>query len=145
MPKQAHRPAKAAPTHTKNADLTPQKLRFVEWLFSEERTPKTQSALAAELGVDAATLSDWKRSDPIVTGALAKIESMFSLIDLAQFRIATNIKHQGATQAATFLAKRFGMFRAEKVELSGRMSLADFLAAGGYSREGEAEQRARVN
>jgi hypothetical protein len=136
------RPAKAAPTHTKNADLTPQKLRFIEWLFSDERMPTKQGELAAELGVDAATLSDWKRADPLVTAALAKVEERLSLVDLAQFRIATDTKHPGSTQAATYLAKRFGMFRPEKVEHTGRMTLADFLAAGGYSAE---EPSARVN
>jgi hypothetical protein len=37
--------------------------RFIAWLAlpSAQRQPKTQRALAAELGVDEATLSDWKR------------------------------------------------------------------------------------
>ena len=109
--------SKTAPTHAKNADLTPQKLRFVEWLFAEQRIPSRQGDLAIELGVDPATLSDWKRDDPLVAGALGKIEDRISAVDLAQFRIATDIKHPGSTQAATYLAKRFGMFKAEKVNV----------------------------
>ena len=42
--------AKTKPTHAKNTDLTPQKLRFVEWLFTDERIPRTQGQLAEELG-----------------------------------------------------------------------------------------------
>lgn len=38
-------------------------LKFIEWLAlpSKQRNPKTQTLLAKEMGVDRATLSDWKR------------------------------------------------------------------------------------
>jgi len=41
-----------------------ERLQFIEWLAipSNEREPKTQAELAQQLGVEPATLSDWKRS-----------------------------------------------------------------------------------
>ena len=41
-----------------------ERLQFIEWLSlpSSARNPKTQLQLAIRLGVDAATLSDWKRA-----------------------------------------------------------------------------------
>jgi len=41
-----------------------ERLQFIEWLAtpSTERKPRTQAELAQHLGVEPATLSDWKRS-----------------------------------------------------------------------------------
>ena len=40
-----------------------ERLQFIEWLAlpSDLRSPKTQTELALQLGVDAGTLSDWKK------------------------------------------------------------------------------------
>lgn len=136
------------PTHAKNADLSPQKRRFVEWLISEEKVPARQGELAAEMGVDQSTLSDWKR-DPAVVKLLAEIEAGFAAEKARAVanlvRIATQGKDAMAAVAAfRELAKVFGWNKPEKVEHTGRMTLADFLAAGGYSKD-EAAQVARPN
>lgn len=47
----------------KGAKKDAERLQFIEWLSlpSVARRPKTQRELATQLGVEAATLSDWKR------------------------------------------------------------------------------------
>jgi Helix-turn-helix of insertion element transposase len=66
-PKEGGKPVRR---HTNSGQYSPslkkdaERLRFIEWLSlpSSARNPKTQRELAKQLGVDAATLSDWKRS-----------------------------------------------------------------------------------
>lgn len=65
---------KAKPTHAKNADMTATKTAFVEWLVARHKEPKTQTELAGLLGVDIATLSDWKH-DEFVLAQLKKVEA----------------------------------------------------------------------
>lgn len=138
--KKAARPRKAAPTSAKKQapkrDLIAAKLAFVAWRLDPMHQPSTQAAFAKEIGVDAATLSDWKR-DPLVIEHMRKAEAEmaddWAVVLRAQYAIATSPLHPGSTQAATFLAKTFGKFKPDKVEHSGRMSLADFLAQGGFT------------
>lgn len=138
---------KAAPTHAKNADLTAHKTAFVQWLVSEQKEPATQRELALVLGVDGATLSDWKR-DSYVVGLLQQFEARFvaekARAQANLLRLATQTRNPMAAIAAyDKLARTFGWYATEKHEISGRMTLGDFLAQGGFTRE--EEQRPRVN
>lgn len=141
---------KAAPVHAKNRDMTAVKAAFVEWLTSTYPEPPTQVALAERLGVDAATLSDWKR-DPYVLGLLEKVDER-RVATWAQGtarieRIMLRGKDTDAIAAYRELGKLWGKYPTEKhdVNVTGRMTLSDFLAQGGYSSDEAKPLAARVN
>lgn len=113
--------AKSVPTHAKNADLTPQKTAFVAWLLDTEREPRTQGELAKRLGVDPATLSDWKR-DEFVVGLLRRanefVEPKWAEVLRTLFIIARDPEHMQAVQAARELGKLLGKYPSDKVEVT---------------------------
>lgn len=116
--------AKRAPTHAKNADLTPQKTAYVAWLLDTDRTPRTQVELAKQLGVDAATLSDWKR-DEFVVGLLKRanefVEPKWAEVLRTLFLIARDPDHIACVQAARELGKLLNKYPTAKIEHSGKV------------------------
>ena len=119
--KKAARPRKAAPTHAKNRDMTALKAAFVEWLTSAYPEPPTQTLLAERMGVDAATLSDWKR-DPYVVGLLEKVDerrvATWAQATARLVRIALRGKDSDAIQAVRELGKLWGRYPSEKHDVT---------------------------
>ena len=113
---------KAAPTHAKNRDMTAAKVAFVEWLVAVHPEHPTQTALAEHLGVDAATLSDWKR-DPLVVRLLKEWEDAreagWARIYANLERIATQRQDMAAAvSAAREVGKLLKKYPSEKHELT---------------------------
>lgn len=137
---------KAAPTTAKKRDLTAAKIAFATWLRTALPEHRTQTALAQHLGVDNATLSDWKH-DPLVLSELDKLDqrrqATWAQATARLERIVLYGKDPDAIAAVRELGKLWGKYPSEKHEIAGRMSLADFLATGGFTKE-EATS-ARVN
>lgn len=117
--------AKRAPAHAKNADLTPQKTTYVAWLLDTDRTPRTQAELAKQLGVDAATLSDWKR-DEFVVGLLKRanefVEPKWAEVLRTLFVIARDPDHINCVQAARELGKLLNKYPSAKIDVSGQIN-----------------------
>lgn len=155
-PTRAKRPAKGHDPALKQAksksgqakDTLALKVEYVDWLFDPDPLKGSQAEWADAHGVHPVTVSKWRNGDEVVLGLIAEqevsINRRWALILRRQEQIALTGRPSDATAAATFLAKAMGKFKAEKHEISGRMSLADFLAAGGYTQE-VAQPRARIN
>lgn len=114
-------PKKAAPTHAKNRDMSALKAAFVQWLGDPFPNPPTQSALAMQIGVDAATLSDWKH-DPYVVGLLEKRDqyraAAWTQNEARLQRIAREGKDADAISAIRELGKLWGKYPTEKLDVS---------------------------
>lgn len=108
------------PTHAKNADLSAQKDAFVAWLVSAHKEPRTQTELAGVLGVDIATLSDWKHDDYVIAGlkrAESRREAGWAKAFANLERIATQTQDNGAAVAAIReMGKLLSKYPAEKVD-----------------------------
>lgn len=110
------------PTHAKNGDMTAIKLAYAEWLVSYTKEPKTQSELAVVLGVDAATLSDWKR-DAYVLELLKGFESRREADWARAWANLVRIACQTADNASALgaikeLGKIMAKYPSEKVDLN---------------------------
>lgn len=129
-PKQAPRPARPTPITAKpklhpRRDLTAEKTRFVAWLLGDKGGVSTQVELAKVLGVDNATLSDWKHDD-FVLGLLRRanemLEPMWAEALANLVRIATQKSDDYiAVRAISELAKILGKTAATRVEHSGQV------------------------
>lgn len=110
------------PTHAKNADLSAQKDAFVAWLVSAHKEPRTQTELAGVLGVDIATLSDWKHDDYVIAGlkrAESRREAGWAKAFANLERIATQTQdNTAAVSAIREMGKLLGKYPSEKVDVS---------------------------
>jgi len=100
------------PTDAKSGQFPPggkkdaERLQFIEWLAlpSSGRNPRTQRELARQLGVDAATLSDWKLSP--------------GLWEQVRKRVDEGVKeHHADVISATVKAAKRGNVQAQKLYL----------------------------
>lgn len=114
-------PKKAAPTTTRRNDLQALKARFVGWLTSDRPEPRYQYELAKVLGVDAATLSDW-RHDPYVIDLLQKVDerraATWAQCRARLERVVLHGSDGDAIQAIRELGKLWGKYPVEKVTVS---------------------------
>lgn len=138
MPKKATPALKDAKSH----DAL--RIEYAEWLIDPDRTG-TQEQWAEAHGVHFVTVSRWKKH-PEVVGVLAafreRLAGEFALAATNMLRLAKGDGPQ-AVPAFRAIAEVMGMNAPQKLDVTGRMTLADFLAKGGYSQD--EEQRARVN
>lgn len=98
------------------------KAEYVDWLFLADPGKGTQAAWAQAHGLHPTTVSQWRNHDEFVLGLIAEqeqvIEKRWALVIRRQEVIALTGKPVEATAAATFLAKTFGRFKAEKLDLN---------------------------
>lgn len=108
------------PTHTKNGDTTHLKLAFVDWLVAAHKEPRTQTELAGVLGVDIATLSDWKHDDYVIAGlkrAETRREAGWARAFANLERIACQTQdNAAAVSAIKEMGKLLSKYPAEKVD-----------------------------
>lgn len=119
--KKAARPRRAAPTTAKKRDLTAAKIAFATWLRTPLPEHRTQTALAEHLGVDNATLSDWKH-DPLVLAELDKLDqrrqATWAQATARLERIGLYGKDAEAIQAIKELGKLWGKYPSEKHDVT---------------------------
>lgn len=151
--KKAARPRKAAPKASTEVNGAPDqwtalRAEFAYWLIDGTRQHYRgeQRDWAQSHGVTEETLSRW-RTHPEVLGITStwkeRLSGDFGRGSARLMSIVLYGRPLEAVAAYGQLAKTMGANAPDKHEISGRMTLADFLAKGGYSQD--EEQRARVN
>lgn len=98
------------------------KVEYVDWLFSGDPDKGSQAEWAKAHDLHPVTVSRWRNNDEFVLELIAKqeavIDKRWALVLRRQEVIALTGKPLEATAAATFLAKTFGRFKAEKIDLN---------------------------
>ena len=97
------------------------KLDYAVWLIDPNPRKGTQQEWAKAHDVTRQTLWEWQ-SDSLVVEISQKAEALVERgwvhVLETQFRIATDLDHINCVQAATFLAKAFGRFKPDKVDIT---------------------------
>lgn len=112
------------------------RMTFAKWLVSPFRVPATQKELAEQLGVAQSTLSDWKHS-PEVQAVLRDWRESYRTGFVEAVEAVFRKAKQGDVPAFKALAEVLGENAPQKTEISGRMSLSDFLSRVTFTADAE--------
>lgn len=127
--------------------LDGKKLAYMAWFRSADKEPKSRRQWALAHDVDRDTLAAWEQSD-----WFAEVAGKDSAGEAARWTFLKTELEWAASQRTDLSAKvsaireygkLMGKYPSEKHEITGRMSLADFFAKGGFTKEGATP--ARVN
>lgn len=109
------------------------KVAYVGYLLDPDQHKGTQRDWAARHGVDEATLSRWKQDDfvlDLLKRATSLMEPVWAQALAALASIAVDRTHDHCVAAVRELGKLMKKYPSEKLEVSGRMGLIDWLGSG---------------